>query len=132
MEVCMPRLLTILIAVIVLGGCSHDIRNTGGAAETPGRFSVGEFILYRLDGNYAQDIYGVGGDRHPDDAELLHGFGVLAKCSIESVDDRNRLFTALEEGQAFALSRVAIELGQLSQLVLPPHAEGFLDVGTAA
>jgi hypothetical protein len=42
------------------------------------------------------------GDRHPDDAELLHGFGVLAKCSIESVDDRNRLFIALEEGQADA------------------------------
>ena len=122
----MSRIVALLIAASVLGGCSYDVRNTGGAAETPGRFSDGEFILYRLDGNYAQDIYGVGGDRHPDDAELLHGFGVLAKCSIESVDDRNRLFTALEEGQADARRNPALPI----DCFRPRHAIRIVDDGT--
>ncbi len=122
----MPRILALLIGVIVLGGCSQDVRNTGAAAETPSRFSDGEFILYRLDGDRYPDVHGLDGDRDPNDERLLHGWHVLARCSIDSIDDRNRLYAALEEGQADARR----DPGRPVDCFRPRHAIRFVDDGT--
>lgn len=122
----MPRILALPIAVIVLGGCSQDVRNTGAAAETPSRFSDGEFILYRLDGDRYPDVHGLDGDRDPNDERLLHGWHVLARCSIDSIDDRNRLYAALEEGQADARR----DPGRPVDCFRPRHAIRFVDDGT--
>ena len=122
----MPRILALLIAGTVLGGCAQDVRNTGAAAETPGRFSEGKFILYRLDGDRYPDVHGLDEDRDADDSELLHGWHILAKCSIESVDDRNRLFTALEEGEADHRRDPGLPV----DCFRPRHAIRFVDDGT--
>ena len=81
------------VSLLLFAGCTNDTGGPRVTSPTVARFSDGDFVLVRLNG----DRY--PGEPVPDGSELLHGWEIVESLPIESVHDRARIFTAFEEGE---------------------------------
>jgi hypothetical protein len=65
------RIAVLSLCLLFIVGCTATTDNTPAAALSLSRFSDGEFVLFRLNG----DRY--PGEAKPEGAELLHGWEIL-------------------------------------------------------
>ena len=67
----MLRIAVLSLCLLFVVGCTDNTSNTPAAPLSLSRFSDGEFMLFRLNG----DRY--PGEAKPEGAELLHGWEIL-------------------------------------------------------
>ena len=89
----MLRVAVLSQCLLFIDGCTNNTGNTPAGPLSLSRFSDGEFVLFRLNG----DRY--PGEAKPEGAELLHGREIVQSVQIATPHDRAKIFRAFETGK---------------------------------